>query len=250
MRRSVIDSYSWGRFSQVTIWLACKTKGYKQMLFDEERDPLWFNAAALLISLAAVVTAFLPIALNTSPWDAVRLRVPGNEGNWWHVLIGVPYFLGFPMIWVCLHSLFSRRESAPYGRRLIWILVVLSICGTLLVTWPFLFRLGNLARMKQWRWLSILGPTYGILIASGALLFLTRRRIVPNRASLVGLNTAYLANAAFCLVVYAPMPGTARSKSGWIVTMVIVWPMLLELLWMFIRSLRRPAMAERLSASP
>ena len=43
-------------------------------LWEEERGPMWFNAVALLISVVAGVTAFLPIALYTSPWDAVRLR--------------------------------------------------------------------------------------------------------------------------------------------------------------------------------
>ena len=202
-----------------------------QTLWEEERAPTWFNAVALLISVAAGVTAFLPIALYTSPWDAVRLRVPGDQGNWWHLLVGAPYFLAFPMIWLCLRALFSRRLSTPTGRRLIWTAVALSVCGTISVTVPFLLRLGNLAHMNEWRRLSILGPTLGILIVSGALLFLTRRSILPTRAALVGLNTAYLANAALCLVVYGPMPGTLPSRYGWTVTMVIVWPMLLELIW-------------------
>lgn len=201
---------------------------------EGERAPIWFNAVALLISVAAGVTAFTPIALYTSPWDAVRLRVPGNQGNWWHALIGAPYFLAFPMIWLRLRALFSRRLSTPTGRRLIWTVVALSVCGTISVTVPFLLRLGNLAQMNEWRRLSILGPTFGILIASGALLFLTRRSILPTRAALVGLNTAYLANAALCLVIYGPMPGTVPSRYGWIVTLVIVWPMLLELVWIFI----------------
>jgi hypothetical protein len=206
-----------------------------QALLEEERDPTWFNAVALLISVAAGVTAFLPIALYTSPWDAVRLRVPGDQGNWWHLLVGAPYFLAFPMIWFRLRALFSRELSTRAGRRLIWIVVGLSICGTISVTLPFLLRLGNLAHMNEWRRLSILGPTYGILIASGALLFLSRRSIVPTRAAFVGLNAAYLANAALCLVVYGPMPGTIASRYGWIVTMVVVWPMLLELVWIFIQ---------------
>jgi len=217
--------------------------------FERERDPMWFNVAALMISVAAVVTAFLPIALNTSPWDAVRFRVPGDQGNWWHLLIGLPYFLAFPMAWVCLHSLLSRRRFASYGRRPIWVIVVLSICGTLTISVPFLLRLGNLAHMKPGRWLLILGPTYGILVASGMLLVLARHRILPARACLAGLNAAYLANAAFCLAVYAPMPGTARSKAGWFVTMVIVWPMLLELAWIFIRSLKTPAMVRQATKS-
>ena len=205
-----------------------------QALREEERAPIWFNAGALLISVAAGVTAFLPIALYTSPWDAVRLRVPGDQGNWWHVLVGAPYFLAFPMIWLCLRALFSKRLSAPAGRRLIWTAVALSICGTISVTVPFLLRLGNLAHTNEWRRLAILGPTLGILIVSGAILFLTRRSILPTRAALVGLNSAYLANAALCLVVYGPMPGTVPSRYGWIVTLIIVWPMLLELLWIFI----------------
>ena len=212
--------------------------------WEEERAPVWFNSVALLISVTAAVIAFLPIALDTSPWDAVRLKVPGNQGNWWHVLIGAPFFLAFPMIWLRLRSLFSRRLSTPAGRRAIWTVVALSICGTILVTLPFLLRLGNLARMNEWRRLSVLCPTLGIVITSGALLFLRRRDILPTRACLVGLNTAYLANAALCLVVYGPMPGAARSRSGWIVTMVIVWPMLLELVWTLIRSPRRPAIAQ------
>jgi len=85
--------------------------------WEEERAPVWFNSVALLISVTAAVTAFLPIALDTPPWDAVRLKVPGNQGNWWHVLIGAPFFLAFPMIWLRLRSLFSRRLSTPAGRR-------------------------------------------------------------------------------------------------------------------------------------
>jgi len=212
--------------------------------WEEERAPVWFNSVALLISVTAAVTAFLPMALDTSPWDAVRLRVPGNQGNWWHFLIGAPFFLAFPMIWLRLRSLLSRRLSTPAGRRLIWAVVALSIGGTISVTLPFLLRLGNLARMNEWRRLSVLCPTLGIVITSGALLFLRRRDMLPTRACLVGLNTAYLANAALCLVVYGPMPGAARSRSGWIVTMVIVWPMLLELVWTFVRSFRTPAIAQ------
>jgi hypothetical protein len=206
---------------------------HDQALTEEERAPTWFNAFALLISVTAGVTAFLPIALYTSPWDAVRLRVPGDQGNWWHLLVGMPYFLAFPMIWLCLRALFSRRLSTPTGRRLLWTAVALSVCGTISVTVPFLLRLGNLAHMSESRRLSILGPTLGIIIVSGALLFLTRRSIPPTRAALVGLNTAYLSNAALCLVVYGPMRGTVPSSCGWTVTMVIVWPMLLELVWIF-----------------
>jgi hypothetical protein len=207
---------------------------------EEKRASLSFNTVALMVSLTAPATGFLPLALYTSPWDAVRFRVPGNEGNWWHLLIGAPFFLAFPMLWLRLRSLFSTRLSTAVERRVIWIAVALSICGMILVTVPFLFRLGNLSHMNEWRRLSILCPTLGIVITSGALLFLKRRDIPPTRACLVGLYTAYLANAALGLVVYGSMPGTARSKVGWSVTMIIVWPMLLELLWIFVQNFRAP----------
>jgi hypothetical protein len=206
----------------------------------DERGPTWFNAVALLLWIAAGVVAFLPIAQYTSPWDAVTFRVPGNQGNWWHFLVGAPYFLAFPMIWLRLRALFSKRLSTPAGRRLIWIVVALLICGTVAITVPFLLRLGNLRHMNEPRRLSILCPTLGIIIASGLVLFFKRREIPPTRACLIGLNTAYLANAALCLVVFAPMPGAVRSKLCWIVTAVIVWPMLLELLWDFIQSFKSP----------
>jgi hypothetical protein len=212
---------------------------------EEERAPLWLNVIALLIWATAGVVAFLPIALDTSPWDTVRFKVPGNEGNWWHFLIGAPYFLAFPMIWLRLRSLLSTRPSTPVGRRVIWILVALLICGTISVTVPVLLRLGNLTKMNEWRRLSIVCPALGIIIASGVLLYFRRRELLPTRACLVGLNSAYLANAAFCIIIYWPMPGTVRSKLGLLVTAVIVWPMLLELLWIFVQSLRRrPALPE------
>ncbi|HEY2116895.1 MAG TPA: hypothetical protein VGJ51_17490 [Candidatus Angelobacter sp.] len=216
---------------------------------EEKQPPLWFNTIGLVVSLTAAATAFLPIALYTSPWDTVRFRVPGNEGNWWHFLIGAPFFLAFPMVWLYIRSLFSARPSTPVGRRVIWTVVALSICGTISVTVPFLLRLGNLAQMKEGRWLSILCPTLGIMIVSGALLFLRRRDIVPTSACLAGLCTAYLANAAFCLVVYAPMPGTAGSRSGSITTLAIIWPMLLELVWIFVRSFNHAAIPKRNSAT-
>jgi hypothetical protein len=49
----------------------------------------------------------------------------------------------------------------------------------------------------------------------------------------VGLDTAYLANAVLCLVVYSGAAGNLRSKSGWLVSMVIVWPIVFELIWLF-----------------
>ena len=204
---------------------------------EEGRASALFNAIALLVSVLAGAVAFLPFAFDTSPWDAVTLRVPGDQGKWWHVLVGAPYFLAFPMIWLRLRSLFSKQLSTSTERRLIWIAVGLSTCGTILVEVPFLL---HRAGTSEWQRHLIIWLGLGILIAGAALLFLRRRRMSATRACLVGLITAYLANAGLCLVVYSAATGTARSRSGWLVTMVIVWPMVLELVWSFIQTFRTP----------
>ena len=200
---------------------------------EESRAPAWFNVAALLVSLTAAVGAFLPFAVNTSAWDAVTLRVPGDQGNWWHLLVGAPFFLAFPMIWLRFRALVSKHLSTPIGRVLIWSAVAVSICGTVLVETPVLLRLGNLSHMPTGRWLSMTCPAFGVMIACAAFLILRRNRISPTRACFAGLYAAYLANAAICLVLYAPM-----RDSGWFVIMAVASFMTLELVWIFFQSLR------------
>jgi hypothetical protein len=200
---------------------------------EETRAPVLFNVVALLVSLTAGVAAFLPFAVNTSAWDAVTLRVPGDQGNWWHLLVGAPFFFAFPMIWLRLRSLCSKHLSTPVERRLIWVAVAMSIGGTILVEAPVLLRLGNLSHMRTGRWLSMTFPAFGVMIACAALLILRRNQISPTRACFVGLNAAYLANAAICLVLYAPM-----RNSGWFVIIGVALFTTLELVGIFIQSLR------------
>jgi hypothetical protein len=192
------------------------------------------NSIAFLVWVAAGAVAFLPFAFNTSPWDAVTLRVPGNQGNWWHFLAGAPAFLAFPMIWLRLRALFGERLSTPAGRRVIWIVVGLSVCGTTLVELPFLL---HLAGTSDWQRFAVLGLGFGVMTASGILLIVRRRRIAPTRACIAGLDTAYLANMALILVVYAGAPGSFSSRSGWFVAIVIVWPVALELAGIIARPL-------------
>ncbi|WP_263366858.1 hypothetical protein [Edaphobacter bradus] len=208
---------------------------YTAVQLEEGRAPALFNAAALLVSLLAGAVVFLPFALNTSPLDTVMLRVPGNQGNWSHALVGAPFFLAFPMIWLRLRSFLSKQLSTSAGRRFSWVAVGLSICGTILVEVPFLL---HRAGTSEWQRLAIIGTGFGIEIASAILLFRHRSDIFPTRACYVGLNTAYLANAALCLIVYSAAQGPIRSRSGWLVTMVIVWPMALELARIFIQTSR------------
>jgi len=205
------------------------------VLSKEGQAPAWMNAFALVVCLLAGAVVFLPFALDTSPWDAVTLRVLDNQGNWWHALVGAPFFLAFPMIWLRLRSLFSERLSTSTGRRVICIAAGLSACATILVELPFLL---HLAGTSEWQRLAVLGLGFGIVVTSAILLFLRRRDMFPTRACLAALNAAYLANAALCLVVYSAAVGTVWSRSGWLVTMLIVWPMVLELFWIFIQSFK------------
>ena len=184
-----------------------------------------FDIFELLVWIAAAVVAFLPFALNTSAWDAVTLRVPGNQGNWWHALVGAPFFLAFPAIWIRARLL-SALQTSWVERRVVWGIVGLSVCGTLLVEAPFLLHLPG---ARGWPSLTLLVTGLGILGLSGTVLFSRRHYLSPTRACLAGLNTAYLANAALCLIVYAFMPGSRYSRIGWLITMVLVWPMLLDL---------------------
>jgi hypothetical protein len=201
----------------------------------DERSQTWVNAVALLLWLVAGAVAFLPFARDTSPWNAVTLRVPGNQGNWWHVLVGAPFFLAFPMIWLRLRALFSRQDLTAMGRKLIWTAVGLSIAGTTLVQVPFLM---HLAGTSEWQRLTVLSLGFGIVVASGTILLLRRRFISATQACVAGLGTAYLANAALCLVVYSEATGSVWSRLGWLISMVTVGAMVLELTWVYVGSLR------------
>ena len=198
----------------------------------------WVKAIKLLVWLTAAFVAFLPFAYDTSAWDAVMFHVPGNQGNWWHLLAGAPFFLAFPMIWLRLRSLFSKEPSTAFGRRVVWCFVGISIAGTMAVETPFLL---HLAGTSEWQRFAVLSLGFGIVVASAAMLFMRRRLISPTRACVAALDTAYLANMGLCLVVYAGAAGSIGSRSGWFVSMVIVWPIVLELAWLLSQGFRTRA---------
>ena len=204
----------------------------------DSAGPPWANAVLLLVWIAAGAVAFLPFAFGTSPWNAVTLNVPGNQGNWWHFLAGAPCFLAFPMIWLRLRGLFADRPSTPMGRRILWGVAGLSVAGTILVETPFLL---HLAGTSQWQRFVVLGVGFGIMIASGIILLLRRRRISPTRACLAGVDTAYLANLSLILVVYSDAAGSFSTRSGWFVAMVIVWPIAAELVALLAQAAGAPA---------
>ena len=215
--------------------LSAPPTNYISIWSREGQDPTWVNTVILLTWLLAGIVAFIPFAFGTSPWDAVTLRVPGNQGNWWHLLAGAPFFLAFPMLWLRLQALFSRQLPPAIQRRFIWSFVGFSICSTTLVEVPFLL---HLAGTSEWQRISVLSLGFGIIVASAMILLFRRRTLSPLRACAVGLNTAYLANTALCLVVYAGATGSEWSKLGWLISMVIVWPIVSELIWLLSQTFR------------
>ena len=200
---------------------------------EEQSTWLWYRVVALLVWLFAAAAMFLPFASDTSPWDAVTFRVPGNQGNWWHFLVGLPFFLAIPMIWLRLRALASKPVSEPAAIR--WICYVSGLCvvGTVLVELPFLL---HLAGTSEWQRLVVLSLGLGTVIASAILLFVCYRGLSATQVNLVALNTAYLGNAALCLIVYSPGLGHLGPNPGWPVTMGVVCFVLLEQIWIFIRS--------------
>lgn len=197
----------------------------------EPRGPAWVNAALLLVWLVAgLVLPFLPFAYGTSAWGAVTLNVAGNQGNWWHFLVGAPFFLAYPMIWLRVRALFASSPSSAVGRRVLWVLAGLSAVGTLMVETPFML---HLAGTKGWPSFTMLTAGLGIVVVSAVILATRRRRLAPTRVCLLALNTAYLSNAALCLIVYAGAPGDFATRSAWTVAMVLVWPMAAELGWLW-----------------
>jgi len=202
---------------------------------SQERDSTLFRIIMLVVSLTAGVLVFIPYAVHTSPLDAVMLNVPGEQGNWWHVLIGAPFFLAFPMIWLRLRTFFWKELSTSIERRVIWTVTILCVCGTFAVELPFLLHRAGTSEAQR---LAVLFLGYGIPLVTAVLVLKRRAKISSTQACVIGLNAAYLANAGLCLPVYGQVAGAASSKPGWLVMLVIVWPMLLEIIWIFVQTSR------------
>lgn len=189
------------------------------------------NILMLLVWIVAAIGVVLPFALGTSPLDALLLKVPGEEGNWWHVLIGLPFFLSLPMIWLRLHVLNSVQLSF-LARRLLWIVIIFCGLGTLFVEAPFVLHLAGTSELQR---LEVIFSGTGIILISGILLYIKRKRLHPTRACITGLTAAYLANAFLCLIIYGEAKFKNQSRLGWYVTLIIVLPMLIELIWLLFK---------------
>ena len=190
------------------------------------------NIVMLMVWIIAAVSVALPFAVGTSPLDALLLRVPGDQGNWFHVLIGLPFFLSLPMIWLRLHVLNSTQLPSVSLRRILWIVIIFSGLGTLLVEGPFLLHLAGTSELQR---LEVIFSGTGIILISGILLFVKRKKLHPIKTCIIGFTAAYLANAFLCLIVYGEPEFYNQPRSGWYVTLIIVLPMLTELIWLLFK---------------
>jgi len=176
----------------------------------EEQGQSWIHGIALLFWLVAAALVFIPFARNTSAWDAVRLHVPGEQGNWWHVLVGAPVFLAYPMVWLRIRLLLANQGPTQGGRRALWTIAGLSVAGTVAVETPFLL---HLAGTGEWQRLWILSAGFGIIITSAAILFLRWNQLSPTQACIAGVETAY--PATLCCASSSTARQPAASHQGW-----------------------------------
>ena len=82
------------------------------------------------------------------------------------------------MIWFRLKGLISSDGLTAISQRAILVAASLSICGTLAVETPFLL---HLAGTSEWQRVVVLALGFGVIIASGAVLFWRRDRLTGPR---------------------------------------------------------------------
>jgi hypothetical protein len=110
-------------------------------------------------------------------------------------------------------------------RRALWIASGALTFGMLLVEAPFLAHRAGTSEVQR---LAVIAAGLGIPRVSIGRLVARRRMIGATRACLAILTAAYLANASICLIVYGEAKFETSSRSGWYLTIAIVWPMALE----------------------
>ncbi len=195
-----------------------------------------FPRFATILMLVTWITAgigiILPFAVGTSPLDALLLKVPHNEGNWWHALVGLPFFLSLPMIWLHLRLLGTGKLHTFSGTKLLWIVIIFSALGTLLVETPFLLHRAGTSELQR---LEVIFLGIGIILINGIFLFIKRKEIILVRALFINICAAYLSNAFLCLIVYGEAKFQGQSRSGWYLTVIIVLPILIEMMWLLFK---------------
>ncbi len=209
------------------------TKPVVQLKFpDGPALPAWYNFSMSMIWIAAGIGIFLPFALGISPLDALLLRIP-NESNWWHVLVGFPFFLCLPMIWVRVHLLNSAINLNGNLLKTFWTLIYISAVGTVLVEFPFLIHKAGTSEFQR---LEVIFLGLGVLLSCFLYLLKKRKTIHPTLSLIIAITCAYLANAFLCLIVYGEKKFQNQPRSGWYLTLEIAIALIADLIWLFIKN--------------
>jgi hypothetical protein len=189
------------------------------------RPPLAIRAVTLAISIPAIAIVFLEFAESTSPWMVVVSPFPdGYASDWPLPLLGVPFFLAFPLAWLALRSLFSSRISLT-ELVIAWAIIGISLAATILfnimVLHDILLYGGGNPKLPIF-----ISTT--ILVAGALSLIFRRRHITRAYAPLIVLYIAYLANAALCVLGF-----DNHQNIGWYLTIPVAAVMIFLLLCFF-----------------
>jgi hypothetical protein len=200
--------------------------------------PLLLRSVSVLAWIAAAAMVFVPFARYTSAWDALTLHVPGDQGNWWHVLVGLPFFLAYPLAWLSVGRFLSVKPLAGTVSLSLIVFASVSALGTALVEAPFVAQRAGTSTLQRFE-VIVLG--LGILSAGVGVLLARRRRIGVGDTCLMAMSTAYLANLAICLIVYSEATGSVWSRAGWLASTVLAVPIGCQWLWLQFRMWTLPS---------
>jgi hypothetical protein len=187
--------------------------------------PVAIRVIALLISIPAIAIVFLEFAESTSPWNVVVSPLSEGYGSDWPLsLLGVPFFLAFPLAWLALRSLFSSRISLT-ELVIAWAIIGISLAATIvfniMVLHDILLYGGGAPKPPIFMSITI-------LVAGALLLIFRRRHLTRAHAPLIALYIAYLANATLCILGFDSI-----QNLGWYLTIPVAAVMIFLLLSLF-----------------
>ena len=172
------------------------------------------NLHILLTVLGAsgIAALFLNFVANVSPMDAIIMRDP-----YWK--LAFPFFLSVPILVASMRWIVSGTLSRP--ERIIWF--ILSLASAVVT----LNRYSGIDLDDEWptrtiEWIVVVTPG-GVLLLGALFLFLGSRtgRIQSYRA-IMALQTAYLANALFCLIGFGSDGWSDLQVGAWLVLLTVI----------------------------
>ena len=170
-----------------------------------DRTPL--TLAVALLSLAGVAAIWLPFAWRTSPAKAL------SDGDLWY--LAAPFLLAVPIATAWIWAFLKGR--LPPGAH--WAARVLAGCAmaATALSYAEILREGNWPGSSLDAWLPFVVP---LAFAAGwAALMIRWRSRRPNAGAaeaIALMESAFLPNAVFCLIIFAD-----ERQIGWYVSLAV-----------------------------